>query len=93
MAALAGGAVARLRLAPRRIPRLGGDESSDFGWVQRAGMREILLGGLGRPDRNVHAAEEHTTLSDIVALASAILAYLAADFRADILPENRRSLA
>ncbi|MFI5015012.1 MAG: M20 family metallopeptidase [Hyphomicrobiales bacterium] len=69
----------------------GATSSSDFGWVQAAGMREILLGGLGRPDRNVHAAEEHTTVADLVALAQSVLAYLAADFRADIRPEAQGS--
>ncbi|SEE73018.1 succinyl-diaminopimelate desuccinylase [Rhizobiales bacterium GAS188] len=69
----------------------GSSTASDFGWVQKTGMREFLLGGLGRPDRNVHAAEEHTTVTDIVALAKSILAYLAADFRKDIIPEADRS--
>jgi succinyl-diaminopimelate desuccinylase len=79
--------------APSDFRVYGATSSSDFGWVQKTGMREILLGGLGRPDRNVHAAEEHTTLEDLVALAQSILAYLAADFRADILPEAQRSLS
>ena len=55
--------------------------------MQATGVKEILLGGLGRPDRNIHAAEEHTTTEDLIALARSILAYLAADFRSDILPE------
>jgi succinyl-diaminopimelate desuccinylase len=76
---------------PQEFRAWGATSSSDFGWVQRTGMREILLGGLGRPDRNVHAAEEHTTIEDVVALAQSILAYLAADFRPDILPESQRS--
>jgi len=71
--------------------KYGATSSSDFGWVQATGMREILLGGLGRPDRNVHAAEEHTTVGDLVALAQSILAYLASEFRPDILPEAQRS--
>jgi succinyl-diaminopimelate desuccinylase len=67
--------------------KYGATSSSDLGFVQATGIKEILLGGLGRPDRNVHAAEEHTTIEDLVALARSILAYLAADFRPDILPE------
>ncbi len=58
----------------------GSSTSSDMGWVQRAGIQEILLGGLARPDNRIHAADEYTTLSDIVALAQSILAYLAVDF-------------
>ena len=71
--------------------KYGATSSSDFGWVQATGMQEILLGGLGRPDRNVHAADEHTTVDDLVALAQSILAYLASEFRPDILPEAQRS--
>jgi succinyl-diaminopimelate desuccinylase len=51
-------------------------------------MREILLGGLGRPGNGVHSADEHTTIEDIVALAKSILAYLAADFAPDLIPET-----
>ena len=43
-------------------------------------MREVLLGGLSRPERNGHGPDEHTTVGDIVALARSVLAYLAADF-------------
>jgi succinyl-diaminopimelate desuccinylase len=74
--------------APSDFHKYGATSSSDFGFVQAAGMQEILLGGLGRPDRNVHAAEEHTTVEDLVALAQSVLAYLARDFRGDILPEG-----
>ena len=60
-------------------------------------MREVLLGGLGRPERNGHGPEEHTTIGDIVALARSVLAYLAADFAADLNPDRAsppsRSLA
>ncbi|TKI04614.1 M20 family metallopeptidase [Martelella alba] len=58
----------------------GSSTSSDMGWVQQAGIREILLGGLARPDNRIHAADEYTTLADLVALAQSILAYLASDF-------------
>lgn len=65
----------------------GASSSSDMGWVQRAGIREILLGGLGRPDRNIHAADEFTTIGDITALARSILLYLAADFAQEMNPD------
>ncbi len=73
--------------APHEFRAWGASSSSDMGWVQQAGIQEILLGGLGRPDNNVHGADEFTTLDDIRALARAILAYLAADFAANLLPE------
>jgi len=74
--------------APETFRKWGAASCSDFGWVQRAtGRREVLLGGLGRPDRNVHAPGEYTTIPDIVALAQAVLAYLAADFRPDLNPD------
>lgn len=58
----------------------GSSTSSDLGWVQQAGQQEILLGGLSRPDRNVHAADEHTTLTDLTGLSRSILLYLSAQF-------------
>lgn len=74
--------------APEDFRRWGAASCSDFGWVQRAtGRQEVLLGGLGRPDRNVHSPGEYTTLPDIVALARAVLAYLAADFRPELNPD------
>lgn len=66
----------------------GAASCSDFGWVQRTGMQEVLLGGLGRPDRNIHAPGEYTTTADIVALARSVLAYLAADFMPDLIPHS-----
>ena len=51
-----------------------------MGWVQQTGVKEILLGGLSRPDRNIHAANEHTTIEDLMGLARSILFYLAKDF-------------
>lgn len=74
--------------APDSFAAYGATSSSDMGWVQRAGMREILLGGLGRPGHGVHAADEFTTLPDIVALARCVLAYLAADFAPTFIPEH-----
>lgn len=59
----------------------GSSTSSDMGWVQRAGIQEILLGGLARPDNRIHAADEFTTMADIIALSQSILAYLASDFQ------------
>ncbi|WP_234902572.1 M20 family metallopeptidase [Agrobacterium larrymoorei] len=67
----------------------GAASCSDFGYVQKAGFGpEVLLGGLGRPESCIHSPEEHTTRQDIVALAKSILAYLAADFAAEDIPEN-----
>lgn len=57
--------------------RYGSSTSSDMGFVQRAGHSEIMLGGLVRPGSHGHAADEFTTVQDIVALALALLAYLA----------------
>lgn len=58
----------------------GASSSSDMGWVQQAGIKEILLGGLIRPDSNAHAPDEFTTIPDVVALARSILLYLSAEF-------------
>ncbi|WP_058972345.1 M20 family metallopeptidase [Type-D symbiont of Plautia stali] len=59
----------------------GSSTSSDMGWVQQAGIQEILLGGLARPDNRIHAADEFTTMADVIALSQSILAYLADDFQ------------
>ncbi|SDH87577.1 succinyl-diaminopimelate desuccinylase [Vibrio xiamenensis] len=58
----------------------GSSTSSDMGWVQQAGVKEMMLGGLARPDNHIHAADEYTTFEDIASLAKAILAYLVEDF-------------
>jgi|TARA_R110001606_G_scaffold367136_1_gene522534 succinyl-diaminopimelate desuccinylase len=60
----------------------GSTTSSDFGWIQQAGgrHREIMLGGLSRPDRNVHAADEFTTKEDLLGLARSIALFFSADF-------------
>lgn len=63
--------------APASFRAWGSSTSSDMGWVQQAGIREILLGGLSRPDNAVHGADEFTTTDDLVALARSVLAYLA----------------
>jgi len=57
--------------------RHGASSSSDMGFVQRAGVKEILLGGLSRPDNRTHGPDEFTTVQDITALARAMLAFLA----------------
>jgi succinyl-diaminopimelate desuccinylase len=59
-----------------------------MGCVQQTGINEILLGGLGRPDRRIHGADEFTTIDDIVSLARSVLAYLAAGFAASSIPET-----
>jgi succinyl-diaminopimelate desuccinylase len=66
--------------APREFRAWGSSTSSDMGFVQQAGIREILLGGLGRPENNIHAPDEFTTMEDVVALARSILLYLSRDF-------------
>lgn len=68
--------------APSAFRAWGSSTSSDMGFVQRAGIREILLGGLSRPGNNTHAPDEFTTVTDIVALARAVLLYLSRDFAA-----------
>jgi succinyl-diaminopimelate desuccinylase len=73
---------------PESFRAWGASSSSDMGWVQAAGIREILLGGLSRPENNVHGADEYTTFSDLAALARSVLAYLAADFAPDLIPET-----
>jgi succinyl-diaminopimelate desuccinylase len=67
--------------APDGFRAWGSSTSSDMGWVQRAGIKEILLGGLTRPGCNAHAPDEFTTIDDVVSLAQSILLYLSADFR------------
>jgi succinyl-diaminopimelate desuccinylase len=75
--------------APEDFKKWGAASCSDFGYVQKAGFGpEVLLGGLGRPQSCIHGPQEHTTRQDIIALAKSILAYLAADFAADSIPEN-----
>ena len=66
---------------PDEFAPWGSSTSSDMGWVQQAGIQEILLGGLTRPDNRTHAADEYTTMADLVALSQSILAYLADDFQ------------
>jgi succinyl-diaminopimelate desuccinylase len=74
--------------APKDFAKWGATSCSDFGWVQKTGMQEVLLTGLGRPESRVHAPGEFTTLTDIVALAKSVLAYLSLQFRPDLSPET-----
>ncbi|GAB4176732.1 MAG: M20 family metallopeptidase [Thalassobaculales bacterium] len=62
--------------APGDFRRYGASSSSDMGFVQRAGIGEILLGGLSRPDHRPHGPDEFTTTGDVTGLARALLAYL-----------------
>ena len=77
--------------APEQFRKWGAASCSDFGWVQATGMQEILLTGLGRPYSRIHAPGEFTTLTDIIALAKSVLAYLSAEFRPDLSPEAAAS--
>ena len=74
---------------PEDFRAWGSNSCSDFGYVQQAGLQEVLLGGLARPDSRIHSADEFTTIPDLVALARSVLAYLAADFAPDLLPESQ----
>ncbi len=73
--------------APEAFRRTGSGTSSDMGWVQRAGVQEILLGGLSRPEARVHGADEFTTVDDLVALARSVLLYLSRDFKPNDNPD------
>ncbi|WP_430878236.1 M20 family metallopeptidase [Granulosicoccus sp. 3-233] len=68
--------------------RYGSSTSSDFGWVQRAGIQHMLLGGLSRPERNVHGPDEHTTTDDLIYLSKSIENFLSASFH---LPDTSSS--
>ena len=57
--------------------RFGDRGSTGLGFVQQAGIQEILFGGLRRPGQLSSAPNEHTTVEDVEALARALLAYLA----------------
>lgn len=65
----------------------GSGSSSDFGWLTPQPGGAFVLGGLARPDRNVHAANEFTTYSDIFALSHAIELFFDATFPA-VPPAN-----
>ncbi|WP_161600776.1 M20 family metallopeptidase [Teichococcus oryzae] len=63
--------------APTSFRRWGGAGGSAIGFMQQAGIREILAGGLLRRGQRLHSPDEHTTVEDVEALSRAILAYLA----------------
>jgi len=65
---------------PEEYVRFGSSGSSDMGWVQRLGQREILMGGLSRPENAIHAPDESAALADMVALGRAILLYMGNEF-------------
>lgn len=71
--------------------KYGSGTSSDFGWVQRAGQQHMLLGGLSRPERNVHAADEHTTDSDLIALSRAVENFFDAEFAQSERPPSPKA--
>lgn len=58
----------------------GASSSSDMGWAQAAGTKEILLGGVGRSDNNIHGPDERVAVADLLGFARTLLCYLAADF-------------
>lgn len=74
--------------SPQDFRKWGAASASDSGYVQQAGVaQEIILGGLIRPSSNAHGAEEHTTRSDLAALAKTILTYLSAGFEPGLNPD------
>lgn len=68
--------------------RYGSSTSSDFGWVQRAGVQHMLLGGLSRPERNVHGPDEHTSTDDLILLSRSIENFLSASFDIPEIPPS-----
>lgn len=60
-----------------RFRRLGSREGSPLGFVQQAGVQELLLGGLRRAACTPSGPDEFTTVEDVEALARSVLAYLA----------------
>jgi succinyl-diaminopimelate desuccinylase len=63
--------------SPSNFRRSASREPSPMGFVQQAGIQEILVGGLGRPNSQKGEADEFTTIEDVEALARSVLAYLA----------------
>jgi succinyl-diaminopimelate desuccinylase len=60
-----------------KFRRLGSREGSPLGFVQQAGVQELLLGGLRRAACTPGGPDEFTTVEDVEALARSVLAYLA----------------
>jgi len=77
--------------APGDFRRWGSGTSSDMGFVQQAGHREVLLGGLARPQSHQHGPDEFTTIGDLKALATALLVYLTDPLPAEPPPRARAS--
>lgn len=63
--------------APAAFRRARDEEGSALGFVQQAGVQEILVGGLTRPGQRQAPVDEFTTVEDVESLARSILAYLA----------------
>jgi succinyl-diaminopimelate desuccinylase len=59
-----------------KFRRQGSREGSPLGFVQQAGVRELLLGGLRRAGSTPFGPDEFTTVEDVEALARSVLAYL-----------------
>lgn len=57
--------------------RWGSLSPSPLGFVQQAGLGEILTGGLSRRGQLPQAPDEFTTIEDVEALGRSLLAYLA----------------
>lgn len=57
--------------------RWGSLAPSPLGFVQQAGLEEILMGGLSRRGQLPRAPDEFTTIEDVEALGRSLLAYLA----------------
>ena len=57
----------------------GASSSSDMGWVQALGTKEILLGGVGRSENRIHGPDERVAIQDLLGFARSLLWYLAAD--------------
>lgn len=62
---------------PAKFRRVGSREGSPLGFVQQAGVQEVLLGGLRRPGSTPYGPDEFTTVEDVESLARSVLAYLA----------------
>lgn len=65
---------------PEDFVLYGASSSSDMGWVQRTGTQEILLGGVGRPDNNIHGPNERVALKDLQGFTRSLLMYLSAEY-------------
>ncbi|ONG48241.1 hypothetical protein BKE38_22105 [Pseudoroseomonas deserti] len=62
---------------PEDFREYAGAEPSALGFVQQAGVSEILQAGLQRPGQPAQGPDECTSIDDVEALARSLLAYLA----------------